>query len=1040
MGDPSALAEITVVAKIGGPLTKRISLADNEDLVSDGSACTMSRGGARRWRGDVYEFAALLQHLGSHQAITLGSLRPGLADEVEIVTKRKLNGADHPNLIARSQDYLSYRTGAPVLALIDFDLKGMPADVAARVARHGGLWPSLCAVLPQLAGAARVIRRSTSAGLYRADTGKPLSGSGGEHIFVLVCDGSDIERFLRTLHDRCFRHGFGWYLVGAAGQLLERSLVDRVVGSPERLVFEGPPVLDPPLMQDQAARRPVPIGGEPLDTRTACSPLGLLDQSILREQRAKLTAQLEPARIKARKVYIGEQVDLLVERSPGMRRERAQRVVERQVDRGILLPSIVLPFDDDDLRGCTVADVLANPIRFEEATLADPIEGPAYGVGKAKILQRPDGTLWINSFAHGGKAYELKFDLTAAKAALEDASAEDAGARFEQFVLAGDLRPDELEILRNLVNRKTGVMKRALDARTKQLREEQQVARLREEHQRRLAERVDSRPQLDAPPPDAEWLPQMAALNEILGSCRDAEPPMRDGEGHLIAVRSRRMLGLHTLTAAGANNDEPEPSRLPAPDQLLLTRLDKPAVAELIERHIEYLDAFHRPVHLGAAFVEHFQIRKNDPALPVATAISTLPIVLPDGGILAAPGLHRDHGIVMRVPAALITRLPQQRDCTPHRVARAMRFLTQVWLCDVATDYAGRCVLVAAALSIIQRTLLDQRPAYFITAGRRGGGKTTALQMIATAVLGHRAAATAWSSNDEERRKALFAYLLEGVPFVVWDNLARGAAISCPQIEKALTSTTYQDRILQFSEFKTVPAYTVMGFTGNNISPKGDMASRSLTCRLTVERPDPENRPFRYPDPIGWTEDHRGEILAALYTLLLGNPRRNPGRHSTPPTRFKAWWDMVGSAIEFAADQHTLLSAQEVAGFVADPDPVPPRTISFAEIFLAGEAQDEQDNSMAIVLDVLSRRWPNGFQAANVAHYAGEAEEGAIAFRDALELASGKPLKIISATTVTWRLKALADAPVDIGVRRLVLRYQPNTHAGSFVVKQLPRQ
>jgi hypothetical protein len=1040
MGDAAAVAELTVLHKKDGPLTKRISLVDKERLVSDGSACKMSRGRARRWRGDVYEFAALLEQLGSHQAITLGGLRPGLADEVEIVTKRKLNGADHPNLIARSRDYLSYRTGEPALALIDFDLKGMPADVAERVARNGGLWPSLCAVQPQLARAARVIRRSTSAGLYRADTGEPLSGSGGEHIFVLVRDGSDIERFLRTLHDRCFRCGFGWYLVGAAGQLLERSLVDRVVGSPERLVFEGAPVLEPPLMQDQAARRPVPIGGEPVDTCAACPPLGLLDQSILRERRAKLAAQLAPVRSKARKVYITEHVDRLVERSPGMTRERAQRIIERQVDRGILLPSIVLPFDDDDLYGCTVADVLANPSRFEEATLADPIEGPAYGLGKAKVLRRPDGTLWINSFAHGGKAYELKFDFTAARAALEHASPEDAGARFEHFVLAGDLRPDELEILRNLVSRKTGLMKRALDARTKQLREEQQAAQLREEYQRRLAERVDPRPQLDAPPPDAEWLPQMAALNEILGNCRDTEPPMRDDEGHLIAVRSRRMLGLHTLTDAGANNDEPERSRLPPPEQLLLTRLDKPAVAELIERHVEYLDAFHRPVHLGAAFVEHFQIRKGDPALPVSIAVSTLPIVLPDGGILAAPGLHRDHGIVMRVPAALIIRLPQRCDCTPRRVARAMRFLTQDWLCDVATDYAGRCVLIAAALSIIERTLLDQRPAYFITAGRRGGGKTTALQMIATAVLGHRAAAAAWSPNDEERRKALFAYLLEGVPLLVWDNLARGAAISCPQIEKALTSPTYQDRILQFSEFKTVPAYTVMGFTGNNISPKGDMASRSLTCRLTVDRPDPENRPFRHPDPISWTEDHRGEILAALYTLLLGNPRRSSGQHSTPPTRFKAWWDMVGSAIEFAAEQHTLLSAQEIAGLVADPEPVPPRMISFAEIFLTGEAQDEQDNSMGIVLDVLFRRWPNGFQAANVAHYAGEAEESAIAFRDALELASGKPLKIISATSVTWRLKALADAPVDIGDRRLVLRYQPDAHAGSFLVKQVARQ
>ena len=47
--------------------------------------------------------------------------------------------------------------------------------------------------------------------------------------------------------------------------------------------------------------------------------------------------------------------------------------------RGILLPDVALPFDDADLAGITVADVLADPARFEGATLADPLEGIDYG-------------------------------------------------------------------------------------------------------------------------------------------------------------------------------------------------------------------------------------------------------------------------------------------------------------------------------------------------------------------------------------------------------------------------------------------------------------------------------------------------------------------------------------------------------------------------------------------------------------------------------------------------------------------------------------
>jgi len=81
-----------------------------------------------------------------------------------------------------------------------------------------------------------------------------------------------------------------------------------------------------------------------------------------------------------------------------------------------------------------------------------------------------------------------------------------------------------------------------------------------------------------------------------------------------------------------------------------------------------------------------------------------------------------------------------------------MRFLADDWLIDVATDYEGKCILIALALTILERLLLPERPAFIVTAGQRGGGKTTAVHLISLAVLGHRAAAVAWSTSEEERR------------------------------------------------------------------------------------------------------------------------------------------------------------------------------------------------------------------------------------------------------------------------------------------------
>ena len=61
-----------------------------------------------------------------------------------------------------------------------------------------------------------------------------------------------------------------------------------------------------------------------------------------------------------------------------------------------------------------------------------------------------------------------------------------------------------------------------------------------------------------------------------------------------------------------------------------------------------------------------------------------------------------------KIPRQLRGIVPRREDCTEKRVREAMKFLTDEWLCDVATDYAGKCTIIAAALTIIERSLLDR--------------------------------------------------------------------------------------------------------------------------------------------------------------------------------------------------------------------------------------------------------------------------------------------------------------------------------------------
>ncbi len=1007
--------EITLLQKSGGPLTKTIKLGDDGRLRSDGSACVMSNGLARRYSVTSLDgFAGMIAGLKTDQAIALGSLRADLPDTVPIATKRKLESLPEigrGELTARTGDYIEFVADRPALALIDVDTKDMPAAVRAQIVEAGGFWNALTAAVPQLATAGRVVRNSTSSGMSRTDTGAPIAGSEGLHIFVLIADGSDAERFLRTLHDRCWLAGLGWLAIGKAGQFLERSLVDRMVYAPERLVFEGPPRLHEPLVQDQSSRAPVVTDGGPLDTRAACPSLSTVEQSRVKEARKTEAFRLGRRASDVKASFVFEHAERIVKRT-GCPLAAAKRMVERQCG-GILLPAVELPFDAEEHAGKTVADVLADPDTFVGATLADPLEGVPYGRTKAKIMQRADGTIWINSFAHGRTTYDLKHDAAAVQAVIDAAGKDAEAGPIVKMMAQADLADDEEGHLKDKIVQKTGTKLRPLASMLKAARGEHARTRAEERTAARAASNNDRRVHLPAPAADAERTPVMLALDEVLGQTGEDEPPMRNLDGHPVEVRDRAPSSLHELTSEGSNQNEAQKTRLPPPAMPLLSAHDKYSMAHLVEKYIGYEAVTEQggtvPCALAPVFIDHF-MNYRDSTLPRVSAVVTAPLVLPTGELLAPKGLDRDRKLVFRIPPELMRLMP---DGTPSAVqaAAALDFLANEWLCDVSTDFAGKCVLISLAMSVLERVLLPERPAFFVTAGKRGGGKTTALSMLILAVTGKKPAAAGWSTNEEERRKAMLAHLAEGIPALVWDNLSLGSLISCKTLEAVLTTDSWSDRFLGETRKLTVPAFTIMAFTGNNVGPRGDMASRSLVARLDVQRPDPENRPFRHADPMAWTLDNRGKILRALYTIMLANPRLRTGDRNVP-TRFKTWMFLIGTAIESAA-----ASLAE--------------TIDFQALFTAVEADDEDGVGLAEVLDLMRKRWPKELDAAKVAGFINDHaihdDAEAATFRSFLD-STGKG-GVLSVKIVGRRLAAVCDAPVMVGDVMMTLRKVPSTGA-----------
>jgi hypothetical protein len=928
---PAVKPEITLIQKSGpsAVVSKRIFLDEQGNVCSDGSQCLMAQGIATRATAETaVDLAKHITACGPDQAITLGALRPDLPNTAKITIPAKLK--DDPGAITRSREFINYCPREPAWALIDFDTKGMPATVLACIETAGSMWNALLTVAPGLQRATRVSRASTSSGLYRPDTGTQVSGSGGIHHYILVKDAGDIERFLRDLHDRCWQHGLGWHLVGRAGQFLDRSLVDRTVAYGERLCFEGAPIIEPPLAQDVAKRTPEVFEGEAIDTGLIVPRLTEYERQRVDEAKAASAEALGKVAAEIRTRHDRTLAERISARS-GMPIISAARLVAAR-HRGLLLPHLELDFDH--LGIVSVAAVLAEPERFIGETLADPLEGPDYGRCKAKVMRGDDGGLFIHSFAHGRTLYRLRHDARSAKAAIAQAPVDGLIDYAMAILAATEMEPDELEDFVAAAAKVTGIGVRAVKARVaKERRERKQT-----ERKSAVASEGDGRMIRNRPRADEELLPTTKLLDEVLASDQREEPPMRDASGNLVEVRVREPWSLHLLTADGTNAAVEDAETMKAPAEPGLDRLTPTGVKMLVERYVCFVVEKKNVSYFGqlpgsfvAALMEY-----SPSHIPVVMAINTAPLVTMSGQVIDGVGLDRETGLVHRIDPLLRSCVPPNTP-TEADVREALNYLLDEWLVDVALDRLGKCIAIMLAMTLIERALLPERLAFFVTAGQRGGGKTTLVNMITLAALGRRAAAACWSDTSEERKKALFSYLRQSVACVVWDNIPRGAAISCPHIEAALTAAEISDRVLGVSQVETVPSATVQIFTGNSITPRGDMASRSLILALSVSRPDPENREFEHADPLAWTQANRPKIVRALYTLLIAGAQNRP-KQQEAKTRFKTWWNLVGWPVEYAA------------GLIGT-------TVNCTELMRAGEFGDEEASAASAALTIIHGIW-----------------------------------------------------------------------------------
>jgi hypothetical protein len=417
-GDDSGI-ELTKFVKSGheAVLTKVGSVDASGKIKMDGSECRMSSGNAYRLTvPSAHALATAINSLGSNVAIAIGALKDGVSEGARVVTKHHLPVTEQADVIARTKDFVIFPKYKAGYILLDVDTKGVPQHVRDRVAALGGAWPAIVDAVPKLAGAERVIRKSSSSGISNPATGETRD-SDGEHIYVLISDATAIPDTLQRTHDRLWLAGLGWYVVGAAGQMLERSLVDTAVGSPERLIFEGPVILADPLVQ--SPRPATAFEGRVVDNVNAVLPWGPVDDMAVKAAKQTARHSLREECEIARARWSASRIQKLVEK--GMSETEARAEMGKWLDDRKLTGDFELHFTDSRIGTRTVAEVLADPDDYVGENLFDLFEDPNDPDTRRDRTRlwrgSKDGRLRVGTFDGGGQTWLLE---AASEYRLED--------------------------------------------------------------------------------------------------------------------------------------------------------------------------------------------------------------------------------------------------------------------------------------------------------------------------------------------------------------------------------------------------------------------------------------------------------------------------------------------------------------------------------------------------------------------------------------------------------------------------------------------
>lgn len=293
--------------------------------------------------------------------------------------------------------------------------------------------------------------------------------------------------------------------------------------------------------------------------------------------------------------------------------------------------------------------------------------------------------------------------------------------------------------------------------------------------------------------------------------------------------------------------------------------------------------------------------------------LSEIPFVRPDGTICTRPGYDEATKTFLELdPRLADIEIPENP--TREQVAWAKSMLLDELLGDFPLHtQADKANALATMITPFIRDLIPTSPLAVIDAKEAGSGKNLMADLISILTTGKAAQTLPYTTDNEEQRKVITSAFRSGNAMLLFDEAheIEGSAFA-----RALTSHSYQDRILGGSNIAEFPNNRTWVSLGNQVQIKGDMGRRVYRVRLEYPGARPESREaceFKHPDLRQWAMDNRRDLVIAALILVrawfaLGRPAAKlPFRMGS----FERWQETLAGILWVAGVEDFLANVPE---------------------------------------------------------------------------------------------------------------------------------